>query len=201
MTDVFRDARERVATIEVARRYGLEINRYGKAVCPFHAEDTPSLSFKNGRFKCFGYGASGDSIDFTSRYLGLDSMDALRQLNEDFHLGLPLDRPLTDADRKQAERRRELREIEKAFNEWRWQLANQLDRCCRVANMALIRQSDDFTDSAVKAIQWKDALEYWSDILQSGTMDDIMVLFRDRMGVAALCDEILKNTLTKSKTA
>lgn len=201
MTDIFRDARERVAAIEVARRYGLEINRYEKAICPFHAEDTPSLSFKNGRFKCFGCGVSGDSIDFTAKYLGLDAMDAVRRLNEDFMLGLPLDRPITDTDRKQAARRRELRETEKAFDEWRIQLANQLDRCCRVANTALTRQASDFTDSEVKAIQWKDALEYWSDILQSGTMEDIMTIFRDRKGVAALCNEILKSTLTKSKTA
>lgn len=201
MTDVFKTVREHVSAQEAACRYGLTFDRRGWALCPFHADTTPSMSFKDGRFRCWACNESGDSIDFTARFFGLPKMDAVKRLNEDFMLGLPIGQPMTKADRKQAERRRELAETEKAFNEWRMQLANRLDRCCRVANRALARGTDDFTKSEVLAIRSASMLWYWSDILQGGRTADIMDIFRDRKGVEDLCDRILRDSQTNSETA
>lgn len=186
---------------DVARHYGLTFDRKGWALCPFHADTTPSMSFKDGRFRCWACNESGDSIDFTARFFGLSKMDAVKRLNEDFMLGLPIGQPMTKADRKQAERRRELAETKKMFDGWRQQLANRLDRCCRIANQALARGVDNFTEAEVLAIRSASMLWYWSDILQSGTTADIMSIFRDRMGVEDLCDKILKDSQTNSETA
>jgi hypothetical protein len=51
-------------------------------LCPFHTEQTASLSvnLNNGLWNCFGCGASGDVIDFYQRSHGVDFKTALREL-------------------------------------------------------------------------------------------------------------------------
>ncbi len=102
MTDVFRETRERVTGLDAARFYGITVNRKGWALCPFHPDKNLSMSFKDGRFRCWACGESGDSIDFVGRLLGLDNIDAVRRLNEDFRLSLPIDRKPTEAEKQAA---------------------------------------------------------------------------------------------------
>lgn len=41
-----------------------------KIRCPFHSENTPSCTlFPTGGFKCYGCGASGNSIDFVAKLI------------------------------------------------------------------------------------------------------------------------------------
>ena len=60
---------------DVAKFYGLQINRSGMACCPFQEERTPSLKVYDDHFYCFGCGATGDctwlktSGDTLSEYL------------------------------------------------------------------------------------------------------------------------------------
>ena len=65
----------------VAERLGLRVARH-KALCPFHADRHPSLSFKVSRnmFRCFVCGASGGTIDLVMRHLHLDFKEACRWL-------------------------------------------------------------------------------------------------------------------------
>lgn len=51
-----------------------------KGLCPFHHDKTPSLSVKGERWRCWGCGESGDVIDFTAKYYGLDTKGAIRFL-------------------------------------------------------------------------------------------------------------------------
>ena len=65
------------------------LKRRGKnlvGLCPFHNEKTPSFTVypENGSFYCFGCGATGDVITFTSRLLGISNASAARQLARDF---------------------------------------------------------------------------------------------------------------------
>ena len=57
--------RQEVNIEEVARWLGIHVKN-GKARCPFHNDQTPSLSFKEGRYKCFGCDAFGDAIDLVA---------------------------------------------------------------------------------------------------------------------------------------
>lgn len=105
--DVFQAVRERVTAQEAARHYGLEVNRAGFCCCPFHGEKTPSMKlFPDDRgFYCFGCHKGGSVIDLVAGLLGLDPLGAVRQLNEDFRLGLEMDhkpdkRALQEADRR-----------------------------------------------------------------------------------------------------
>jgi hypothetical protein len=101
--------------VDAAGRYGIEVSRRNKALCPFHDDRHPSLSFKGGRFKCFACGAGGDVIDLVGRLANLSPLDAVRELNDTFRLQIDVDKPVpTD----EAERRKRLAEGKKAFAKW-----------------------------------------------------------------------------------
>lgn len=57
---------EKISIIDVARRYGIDVNSRSQAVCPFHIDSNPSLKFydEQGRFVCFGCNVKGNIIDF-----------------------------------------------------------------------------------------------------------------------------------------
>ena len=73
---------------EVAKWLGIEVHG-GKARCPFHNDQTPSLSFKDGRFKCFGCDASGDAIDLVAKLRHFSTVEAAHLISERFHLNTP----------------------------------------------------------------------------------------------------------------
>lgn len=80
---------------DLFRAYGLEPNRAGFVICPFHSEKTASLKAyaDNTRFKCFGCGAQGDVISFVTMLFGLEYIGAIKKINEDFSLNLLLEKP------------------------------------------------------------------------------------------------------------
>jgi len=68
--------------VEIISHY-IELQQHGnshKALCPFHAEKTPSFSVlpSKGIFKCFGCCMSGDAIDFIQEYEKVDFAQALK---------------------------------------------------------------------------------------------------------------------------
>lgn len=93
---------------EVAARFGgLEFNRQGLALCPFHAERTPSFHVKDGRFYCFGCGWAGDIIDYVQQQVGVDFAEACRLLGAEEETC-----PISDEERQK--RRQEARERRRA---------------------------------------------------------------------------------------
>ena len=68
----------------VAERLGLTVKHH-KALCPFHADNHPSLSFKVSKntFRCFVCGASGGPIDLVMKYLRKDFLDATKWLADE----------------------------------------------------------------------------------------------------------------------
>lgn len=70
--------------VEVISSY-LPLKKSGRnfaALCPFHAEKTPSLMISGERqvFKCFGCGESGDVFTFVQKVEGWDFREALEEL-------------------------------------------------------------------------------------------------------------------------
>ena len=119
MLSDFEAVKEFVDITDVAARYGgIQVLRGNKAHCPWHADKTPSLSFYNGnrRFHCFSCGEGGDAVDLSQRLLNLATpLEALQQLNADYHLGLQLNRPVSDKAVQRAIRERERRKNEQAL--------------------------------------------------------------------------------------
>lgn len=111
--------RDLVSMEEAAAYYGLQFNRAGFAVCPFHSEKTASFKIHKGRGHCFGCGWHGDAIDFVQRLYNIDRAQAVRTLIQDFRLPVPLDEDSTIRQRQEmyqraaalrAERERQRRE-------------------------------------------------------------------------------------------
>ena len=75
-----------VSCREAAELYGMEVNRYGMALCPFHNDRHPSLYVADDHYYCFACGEHGDVIDFAARLFGLPLYEAAQRLAADFHL-------------------------------------------------------------------------------------------------------------------
>ena len=75
-----------VSCREAAERYGVEVNHYGMALCPFHNDRHPSLYVADDHYYCFACGEHGDVIDFVGKLFQLSPYDAARKLAADFHL-------------------------------------------------------------------------------------------------------------------
>ena len=200
MTDVFRECRERVSAQDAARHYGLTFDRKGWAVCPFHQDKHPSMSFRAGRFRCWACNASGDSIDFTGRLLGLEPMAAVERLDADFSLALPLHRQPTPAEAQAARRRMEIARAHKEFEEWRKALISKICAACLVAHVALrdMTNWDKLTEAEVQAVQWQPSFEYLAEALADGTPEEQMRIFRERQVIESRIQRILSSTPTRS---
>lgn len=68
----------------VAERLGLRVSRH-KCLCPFHADNHPSLSFKVSKntYRCFVCGASGGTIDLVMRHLNFGFREACKWLADE----------------------------------------------------------------------------------------------------------------------
>ncbi len=125
MRSAFDELKARLDLQQVTRDYGMDFNRHGKSLCPFHDEKTPSFSIKGQRFHCFGCHAGGSVIDLVARLRDISPLDAARELDAAYGLGLFSDRPQTlqerEAAREAALQRKQEKERVAAFEDWeRW---------------------------------------------------------------------------------
>lgn len=203
MVDVFREVRERVSAEDAARRYGIEFDQHRKAKCPFHNDKHPSMTFKNGRFRCWSCNTFGDCIDFTGRLLGLEPIEAIERLNTDFSLELPLHRKPTLEDTQRAQKRKELARVYKSFEAWRNGLIRQLNAAYREGHFALknCKGLEHLTEWEVQAIREQARFEYLADVLTTGDIMEQMQIFRERGRVGELCNKVLNNSPMKSDVA
>lgn len=82
---------------QVAEALGLSVTRH-RALCPFHDDSNPSLTFHRGknRYRCFVCGASGGPIDLVMHYEHKDFLSACRWLADETNLVVP---ELVEGDR------------------------------------------------------------------------------------------------------
>lgn len=103
---IFEQIKELVDVPSAARHYGLEVNKSGMAVCPFHSERTPSCKLYERNYYCFGCQAHGDVISLVQNLFGLTPIEAVRQINSDFSLCLNVDKPPDRADVQRIEKKK-----------------------------------------------------------------------------------------------
>ena len=164
-----------VDMLEATQFYGLTYNRSGFAQCCFHADKTASFKIQKQLYgHCFGCGWNGNIIQFVMKLFNLSFLDALRKINDDFLLALPIDRRPTlreqrDAERKQKEMlaERARREAEQnAYNElYRalWDEYARLDR--NRMDYAPVSTDEEFNPLYVEAVSKISYTEYLIDIL------------------------------------
>jgi len=161
-SDLFWRCREAVPAVEAARFYGLDVKSNNTACCPFHADDKPSLSFSKGYFRCFGCGAHGDSVNYVSLLFGLKPIDAVRRLDRDFGLNLPIDSEQTREDREAMRRAAAEMRAEQAFRTWKEETQKTLCTVFRIGHKALA-DGRELTDGEAAAVRLMDAAEYILD--------------------------------------
>ena len=103
--NVFATVKTSINTREAAARYGVEDNRHGKALCPFHNDRHPSLFVDDDHYHCYACGEHGDVIDFTAKLHGLKLYEAAQKLAYDF--GITQDKPPTKAMQEKQNRKSE----------------------------------------------------------------------------------------------
>ena len=201
---VFDDARRLVSARDAAEYYGFYPNRSGFVTCPFHNEKTASLKlYDDGGWYCFGCHQHGTAIDFTMKLFDLSPLDAVRKLNQDFNLALPLDRPPNEAQKKAIQYKQKMRETEQGYDGWIDSLLDKLNAAYRIGYTALqnLTDMDQLSEAEVLAIRWLEALDDWSECLLSNKMKRQIVVFRDRKEITQLCEKILNCTPMKSSVA
>ena len=88
-----------VAMPEVAERYtGQRIVR-NRIRCPIHHGSDLNMRIYPKSYYCWVCHAAGDQIQFVQNVLGLSFQDAMRRINDDFGLGLPIGAEPSDAER------------------------------------------------------------------------------------------------------
>ena len=112
--DLFSTTKMNISTIDAAERYGIEVKRNGKAICPFHDDRHPSLFVDDDHYHCYACGEHGDVIDFTAKLYGLSLYDAAKKLAYDFDItqDKPPDKVMQEKQNRKSEAQR-LRENEK----------------------------------------------------------------------------------------
>ena len=108
---------------QAAQEYGVQVERGGMAHCPFHGADRhPSMKIYPNGFKCFTCGEHGDVIDLVAKLLGLPPVDAAKELNNRYGLGLTIGRAATPQERRKqkqaAEQRRKKQALTQALDAW-----------------------------------------------------------------------------------
>ena len=83
-------------------------------LCPFHNEKTPSFSVSPNKqmYYCFGCGAGGNVFTFLMQYENFTFGEALKTLADRAGIALP-EREMTDAQRREADKRTRLLEVNK----------------------------------------------------------------------------------------
>ena len=163
----FQNVKYGVNCREAAERYGIAVDRYGKALCPFHNDRHPSLYVADDHYYCFACGEHGDVIDFVSKLFQFSMYDAAQKLAADFHLtpDKPPSAAALHAKRIRTEAQ-QLRENERLC----FSILSDYARVLRDWKVRCAPQSPEKAPNErfVKACHRLDETEYYLDILASG---------------------------------
>ena len=165
--NVFATVKTSINTREAAARYGVEVNRHGKALCPFHNDRNPSLLVDDDHYHCYACGEHGDVIDFTAKLFDLKLYEAAKKLAYDF--GITQDKPPDKAMQEKQNRKNEAQRL------------RENEKLCFSALMAYYKllqewmvvyaprtPEDDIDSRFAEACHWLSYVEYLVDLLIMG---------------------------------
>jgi len=177
---IFEIVKGNVNLREAAERYGIDVNRYGKALCPFHNDRHPSLYVADDHYYCFACGEHGDVIGFVGRLFQLSPYDAAQKLMADFHLDP--DKPPSAAALHAKRIRTEVQQLKE--NEWLcFSVLSDYARVLRDWKVRYAPQSPDEPVHArlAEACHKLDETEYYLDILCVGDSHERVEVVQQQM--------------------
>lgn len=85
------EIKSRLSILAVANQLGIQVNKYRKALCPFHDDKRPSLQFSEDKqiCTCFSSGCSAGTMDVISlveKKLNVTTHEAIKWLQQEFNL-------------------------------------------------------------------------------------------------------------------
>ena len=171
---IFEAVKSTVTPRIAAEHYGMTVARNGMVCCPFHDDRHPSMKLYEDYFYCFGCGAKGDVIEFTSKLFGINAQEAAQKLSADF--GIKADKPsvLTKLSqyRTQADNERlcfrVLREYLQILQDWKVRFSPQTP-------------DEDPHDRFVEACHMLECTQYMLDLLTIGSPEERTELVSDMM--------------------
>ena len=197
---IFEIVKENVNLREAAELYGIDVNRYSKALCPFHNDRHPSLYVADNHYYCFTCGEHGDVIDFVGRLFQLSPYNAARKLMADFHLSpdKPPSAAALHAKRIRTEAQQLMENERLCFS-----VLSDYARVLRDWKVQYAPQSPDKPVHArfVEACHELDRTEYYLDILCAGDSHERAEVIQQQMADEKLdrlrrrLDEIHKEEL------
>ena len=181
---IFEIVKENVNLWEAAELYGIDVNRYSKALCPVHNDRHPSLYVADDHYYCFACGAHGDVIDFVSKLFQLSLYDAARKLAADFHLSP--DKPPSAAALHAKRIRTEAQQL-KANERLCFSVLSDYARVLRDWKVQYAPQSPDkpvharFVGACHELDRTEYYLEYYLDILCAGDSHERAEVIQQQM--------------------
>ena len=183
--NLFQNVKYGVSCREAAERYGVSVNRQGKALCPFHNDRHPSLYVADNHYFCFACGAHGDVIDFATDFFDLPLYEAAQRLAADF--GIDTDRPPT---KKILEKRRQQTEAQQLTENERlcFSVLSDYARVLRDWKVQYAPQSsaEAPNERFVEACHKLDEAEYYLEILTSGDSHERTEVIQQQMADSKL---------------
>lgn len=113
--ELFRKVKQSVTMQQAVEYCGLQVDKRGMCLCPFHHDTNPSLKvYPDGKgFFCFACGIGGDQVKFVALYRGIRNVEAAKELAGAFHV--PVCAPSTYREKREAEKERRRRADIAAF--------------------------------------------------------------------------------------
>ena len=168
---LFESVKQAVTLRAAAEQYGVDVNRHGMVVCPFHDDRSPSLKLNDDYYHCFGCGASGDVIDFVARLFKIGNKEAAEKLAVDFGIGfdrsarksIPKKRPISIS--KQIAQQRE---------DYTFRTLNQYHHLLQdwLVKYDPKNPEDEIDMRFLEAVQHKEYVEYLLDVLITGNPEE-----------------------------
>lgn len=132
MVDYANIIKSSLGMTEVVERYtGQRIIR-NRIRCPVHHGSDLNMRIYRSSYHCFVCHATGDVIQFVQSVLGLSFQDAMKRLNEDFGLHLPIGEERVDSERlERLDRQNRIRMLQEQLEKVDYDL-----NCIHKANLA-----------------------------------------------------------------
>ena len=140
--------------------------RNHRCPCPIHNGRDYNFSYNAHGYKCFVCGASGDVVALVKEVCELATRaDAMRRINADFRLDLPIDGTLSAIQSANFAHRREQREKQQAAEDAWWAEYHRLmDEWTRLDKIK--RTADPDSDEYADAVKTIDFISFQLDMLE-----------------------------------
>ena len=184
--NIFQKVKERVTARQVAERYGLIVRRNRMACCPFHNDKHPSMKIDQNYY-CFACGAKGDAVNYVAVQFGLSQFEAAKKINEDFSLGIPIEKAEKSRKQNSGVREKEkvptkeerIQFVQKKIGGWAKDAANVLLRYLRWMEFWKKFYKPESMEAEwnplfVEDLQNESKISYLVDMLMFGTDEEVL---------------------------